>query len=53
MIQKPHYIMQTRCHLSVLIQEQAKKYGDDIDSWTDEEVKAAYKAVIEAGRAME
>ena len=36
-----------------IVKEQAKKYGDDIDSWTDEEVKAAYKAVIEAGRAME
>ena len=36
-----------------IVKEQAKKYGDDIDSWTDEEVKAAFKAVIEAGRAME
>ena len=45
--------MNSTAAMRPIVKEQAKKYGDDIDSWTDEEVKAAYKAVIEAGRAME
>lgn len=35
------------------IKKYAQQFGDDIDSWTDEEVDAAYVAVINAGRAVE
>ena len=39
--------------LRPIVKKYAQEYGDDIDSWTDEEVKTAFKAVAEAGRASE
>lgn len=37
--------------LRPLVKKYAREYGDDIDCWTDEEVKTTFKAVAEAGRA--
>jgi len=37
--------------LRPIVKKYAQEYGDDIDSWTDDEVKTAFKAVAEAGRA--
>ena len=39
--------------LRPIVKKYAQQYGDDIDSWTDDEVKAAFKAVTMAGRASE
>ena len=39
--------------LRPIVKKYAQEYGDDIDSWTDDEVKTAFKAVAEAGRASE
>jgi len=42
--------MNNTAALRPTVKEQAQKFGDDIDSWTDEEVKAAYEAVTKAAK---
>ena len=39
--------------LRPVVKRYAQEYGDDIDSWTDDQVKAAFKGVTQAGRASE
>ena len=39
--------------LRPVVKRCAQEYGDDIDSWTDDQVKVAFKAVTMAGRASE